>query len=239
MFRKQTVKKILFVILILPVIFIIGAWLHDLFMIKIDTGLVDEYYDILSNVRYEGEGLALDLGCPEGTRPEIILERVKDVIGLPYGVIAGYHGADKPPAYIQNNNGLLTVYYSESLTKIKEIVNVTVHEMGHIYMWNVKKRFPSGFNEEKAVDVSGIYLGLGIQTLNGLTEGFFMTPGGSYHAEQKLFGYLSPEEFGYLLARYCRERNIDPENVFPFLNQTGKEYFGIGISYLERCGKIY
>jgi len=242
MFRRKHIRKILLLLVILPAIFFGSIWIYENILWKSvqEKSPADIYYDFLEDADAPGGRLVLELGIKDDTPVETILERVKIGMGLErYGVIAGYHGAEKPPAYIQNNNGLLTVYFSEMLQDKNEKINVTVHEMGHIYVWALKPRMGEKINEEKTVDCFGVYRGMGIQILNGLTEEFFNVPGtGFYSAKQRYFGYLKPGEFGYLLARYCRDKGIAPENVLPFLSDTGKGYFKEGLNMTRSSGVL-
>ena len=68
-------------------------------------------------------------------------------------------------------------------------------------------------------------------------ESVFM-PGSEYETRKKTYGYFKPEQFGYLLARYCRERGIEKANIDRFLLPAGKKYFDAGWAYLKKMGHV-
>ncbi len=239
MIKKKALRKIIFLMIMLPLAFIAFSWVYDAFFVEINTTEVDGYYDLLSKHGETTEDFILDLGITENDDPQVEVDRIKTAMGLDdYEVRLAYHNNETPPAYIENNNGILTVYLSRDVKQKKEQINVLTHELGHVYVWGLDDFLLEGYDEEKVVDSSGPFLGLGILVLNGLTDNFFYLPGGEYRTEKKFFGYISPAQFGYLVARYCAEHDIAEENVMPFLTSTGRKYFTMGCNYIARQNTI-
>lgn len=239
MFKRKTLKKIVFLLIFCPMIVAGAAWVYNSFFIKIDTTEVDRYYDLLTKHAKSSKSFVLSLGVKEGEDLQIITDRLKKVMGLSeYEIWIGHHDdPKKPPAQIQNMGGygIMGISMYSGITEKREEINLLVHELGHIYVWNLDKTILKGCDEEKVVDTSGIFLGLGILTLNGLTDDIFFVPGGGeYESKKRFFGYLHPSQFGYLFARYAREHKIAKDNIIPFLNSTGRKYFDMGYNYLER-----
>ena len=207
--------------------------------VEIDTSEVDRYYDFLLKYGQPSRDLTLELGVAEGDDLQTAVDRIKAGMGLEGGdILLTYHVGKTPPAYIENKNGSLKIYFSREVKQKKEQINVLTHELGHIYVWDLEGYIPEGYDEEKIVDSSSAYLGLGILVLNGLTDDTVFLPGGISKTEKKFFGYLRPEQFGYLVARYCAEHGIMKENVAPFLTSTGRKYFNIGCNYLAQQNNV-
>jgi hypothetical protein len=116
----------------------------------------------------------------------------------------------------------------------REVLNLLVHELGHIYVWDLKGSVFAKCDQEKLNDCAGAYLGLGVVMLNGFTNEFGLLPGEGYESKVKEFGYLKPEQVGYLTARYCAEHAVPPGAVRPFLNRYGRRYFDRGLEHLRR-----
>jgi len=220
-----------------PVLIITFAWVHSIFFTDIDASSADRYYDLLTECGKPSKEIVLDLGIKDDGDLRVAVDRIKRVMGLGDRVIGlGYDDNEKPPAHIENINGAITIYLSRKVSQKREQVNVLTHELCHIYVWDLDKAELEGYDEEKVVDSAGVFLGLGILMLNGLTDDVSFAPGGEYRTEKKFFGYITPEEIGYLLARYCADHGVAEGNVMPFLGSAGKKYFEIGYNYLARQG---
>ncbi|MCI0482204.1 MAG: hypothetical protein L0213_11535, partial [Candidatus Dadabacteria bacterium] len=146
--------------------------------------------------------------------------------------------AEKPPAYIQQlASGHAGILISKKVTERREELNLLVHELGHIYVWSLDKSVFGKCDEEKLNDCSGVYLGLGILMLNGLTDEGVRSLTEGYEERKKFYGYIKPDQIGYLLARYCRDHAIPEETVLPHLSPTGKKYFDKGRAFLKNRGR--
>ncbi|MBF0217814.1 MAG: hypothetical protein HQL30_12580 [Candidatus Omnitrophica bacterium] len=239
MFTIKTAKKWIIVLLAAYVGVFALSWIYNKFLYRLDTTRADKYYDVLARNAKPSENFILDLGIKDNDDPVMALGRIKTALGLDkYSVCLNYHGLDTPPAYIENNNGILTIYLSAKIKKKSEQLNVLTHELCHVYVWDIDKTLKEGCDEEKIVDTSGVFLGLGIPILNGFTDEFYVSASGQQRFEKKGFGYLTPGEFGYMLARYMSSENIPEELITPFLTSTGHNYFNEGVDCLKRKKEI-
>lgn len=211
------------------------AWVYANYFLKIDTAEVDSYYDLLSKYANPANDLVLDLGVKEGDSLELAANRLKSVMGLgACSVTLSYNNIAKPPAYITDDGKYdLKISLSNSLKGKKEQIGVLVHEFAHAYVRRLDNPAFSKCDQERLVDCTGVFLGLSALILNGLTDDLLFVPGG-YETERKFFGYIKPEQFGYLFARYAAYNNVPPGRIMPYLKWAGKKYFTIGLNYLKR-----
>ncbi len=204
-------------------------------VVPVNTAEIDQYYDLLSQYQEPARGLVLDPGGKESDDLEVVLGRLKDLMGLSrVEVRLAYHDAAMPPGYIRSDGDDRTIFLSTYVKKRREQVNVLVHELCHIYVWGLKKPAFKMLDQEKLVDISGVFLGFGVLTLNGMTDDFRMTADGGYATEKKTFGYIKPEQFGYLLARFCAEREISADTLKSYLSPAGWNFFTTGNAYLKK-----
>ena len=202
---------------------------------SIHTAEIDQYYDLLTTYEKPGKELVLGPGGKESDDLGVVLERLKGLMGLRHVEVGlAYHDAATPPGYIRSNGDDKTIFLSTHVKNRREQVNVLIHELCHIYVWRLKEPAFRVLDQEKLVDISGIFLGFGVLTLNGMTDDFRVTADGGYSTEEKTFGYLKPEQFGYLLARFCAERGIAVDTVRPHLNSAGWKFFTMGNAYLQK-----
>lgn len=236
MLKRKTIKKMFYFIVALMIAIPLFAWAYVNFFLEIDTAEVDRYYDLLSKHAGSAGKPVLDLGVKEDEDLKRVVKKIKDAMGLKYSEIKlSYNDLPKPPAYIIDaGDNDIEISLSRTVRTRREQINVLVHEMCHIYVRNLNKSVFGQCDQERLVDCAGVFLGLGALILNGLTDDIFVLPGEGYETQRKFFGYLKPEQFGYLFARYCVEQNIAPRDMIPSLNGAGRKYFKIGLSYLKR-----
>lgn len=249
-FIKKTVRLIIFTAVLALAFF----WFSKNAYTPVDTAEIDRFYDDLKHRAAPADVLTLSLGLDQddsiqqameqvGMKPvdnlPVALGRLQGAMGLgQYPIELVYGDQEKPPAFVTNYNGeRMTITVSDKVKLRREQLSLLVHELSHISVWELDRSFgmDEGKNDkERLVDTSGFFRGQGILTLNGLTDTTSLNSEGGYSTEQKLFGYLKPEQFGYLLARYCAEHGIPAYRVEPFLTLAGRKYFGIGAEYLKR-----
>lgn len=210
----------------------------DRFMVaNINSAEVDTYYNLLSEHKQPGKNLILDLGVHQSDSLDLALKRLKDIMGLnDTHIDLSYYDKGRP-AYIENWNDDMTIYVSPAIKERREQINLLTHELCHIYVWRLDKKIFGALDEEKLVDTSSVFVGLGVLALNGYTNEITSNPDGSFMTKKKTFGYLKPEQFGYLLARYCYENGITPATVRPHLNETGRKYYDAGRVALRKQTK--
>ncbi len=209
-------------------------FLSRFIVVSVNTAELDRPYDLLSEYQQPGKELVLDPGGKESDDLKGVLKRLKDRMGLHHvDVRLAYHDAATPPGYIHSNGDDKTIFLSTHVRDRREQVNVLIHELCHIYVWGLTEPEFKVLDQEKLVDISGVFLGFGVLTLNGMTDNFRVTAGG-YSTEEKTFGYIKPEQFGYLLARFCAEHGIAESTVKSHLSPTGWKFFSIGKGYLNK-----
>lgn len=214
----------------------IERYLSSFGRVRIDTTVPDSYYDLLSKYAPPGSGLILSLGLSDNDNLQKAVDRLRGAMRLGGNKIwLAHHDADNPPAYVkQLGYGDMGILISDRVKARREELNLLAHEMGHIYVWDLDKSIFGKCDEEKLDDCAGVFLGLGILMLNGLTDETRILPGEGYETRKKAFGYLKPEALGYLLARYCAEHGIPEESIRPFMNSSARKYFDIGRDYMRR-----
>jgi hypothetical protein len=236
-----------FVLIPAGLIFLIMNYAHfqrviDRFtLVLVDTAEINRDYNLLLKCRKPGKSLILDLGMPESEKIEAALRKLQAAMGLQNENISlAFHDKETPPGSIEKEGGSFgqqdtyTIFLSKRLRDRREQVNVLIHELCHIYVWQLDKKLFMAEDQEKLVDLSGIFLGFGVLTLNGLTDEYRISPDGGYRIEQKFFGYLKPEQFGYLLARFCAEQGIADTEAFSGLSAAAKKYYRIGKARYNR-----
>lgn len=236
--KRKTLRKIIYFLAAMLAAIPVYAWIYANYVMEIDTAEVDSYYDLLVKRARPGSGLVLDLGVKEGDGLALAADRLKSVMGLGMcGVTLSWNDLEKPPAYITDDGKYgLSISLSNRLKGKGEQISVLVHELGHAYVRRLDNRAFAKCDEERLVDCAGVFLGLGVLVLNGMTDDFLFLPGGEYETQKKFFGYLKPEQFGYLFGRYAIENGIPPGRVMPHLRWAGKKYFTIGLNYARRKG---
>ncbi|MBI4971127.1 MAG: hypothetical protein HZC17_04725 [Candidatus Omnitrophica bacterium] len=251
---RRTLKKAFRLFVLTCVSLIAAGWLilhysdvENFFsrftVVPVETGEIDTFYDLLSENMPAGKTLVLDLGVRETEALQVAMEKLKNIMGLNnYSIALASHNEEKPPGYINIESketfgvasNKMTIYLSTHLKTRAEQITTLIHELGHIYVWALPKSPFGAFDQEKLVDTSGIYLGLGVLTLDGMKDEFNVLPDGSYQSEQKTFGYLKPEQFGYLLARFCAEHNVPESDLKGHLNAAGWKYYKFGRDFIHK-----
>ena len=251
---QRTVKKIVRFFVFSCLAIIAAAWLimnyvsvakifNRFFVIPIETKEIDTYYDLLSDTQPPGKSLVVNLNLKDSDDIRVAMKKMQNVMGLgDYSIDLAYHDKEKPPGYINIESNTtfdvtrnkMTIYLSKKLKSQREQITVLAHELGHIYVWALPKYTFGPLDQEKLVDTSCMYLGLGALYLNGMSDEFNMTPEGGYQTSQKNFGYLTPQQFGYLLARFCKDHNIKDAELKPHLNDAGWKYYKSGAAYFDQ-----
>jgi len=234
--KRRTVKRIFYFLIFALLAFTAGSLLYMRLTPGMDTKEADYYYDLLSGHEKPAPGMIFDLGIKADDTLEDSFKKLMKIYGFKgSGIILSRTNNEKPPAkIIDHGYGALEIQLSKKVVERREQINVLIHELCHIYVWHLDRSVYGKCDEEKLTDAMGVYIGLGVFILNGLTDEVFFLPGGEYGTEKKFFGYLKPEEFGYLVARFAMDHNIPEATVMQHLNPTGKKYFSFGLAQLKR-----
>jgi hypothetical protein len=111
-------------------------------------------------------------------------------------------------------------------THRRDIGAALAHEITHVYLHRLGLSFPGTRDNEILTDTAAAYLGAGWLLLDAFRE----------HGEssQKL-GYLTPEEFGYVLAKRALVFGEDPSPWFT--SPQGYEAYAEGMARARRDGR--
>ncbi|MFC8013982.1 hypothetical protein [Streptomyces cinereoruber] len=90
-------------------------------------------------------------------------------------------------------------------TRRRDVGAVLAHEITHVLLHRLDLRFPHTAENEILTDVAAAYLGAGWLLLDAYRED---------GVEHQKLGYLTPEEFGYVLAKRAEVFGEDPSPWF-------------------------
>jgi hypothetical protein len=111
--------------------------------------------------------------------------------------------------------------------RYEQVAAILAHEVAHIFCHRLKLSIGDTFQDEVLTDTTATYLGAGVPILNAFTEESAYSPETPNLRKQQCFGYITPDEFGYLLAK---RHSLFGEDPAPFLTTTpGTEAY--------RCGR--
>jgi hypothetical protein len=132
----------------------------------------------------------------------------------------------------------------------RDIPAILAHELTHVFLHRAGLRFPITHDNEILTDTTAVYMGIGWMCLNAYRKtvehhqssmGATLGQVNTATREEKL-GYLTPEEFGYVLAKRCLALN---EKVDHLLTSTARKAYKNGLRMaiadykrapLSRCG---
>lgn len=121
---------------------------------------------------------------------------------------------------------LSAVYKNDPIS----IGSIIAHEVTHMYMALNNINFSDVNLNEKATDITSILIGLGVIFLNGYSvkreENTFTK---IIETHKQIFGYLSPDIVGKLVAYYALVNGYDKQNIEKSLLPIGKGYFEAGV----------
>ena len=113
----------------------------------------------------------------------------------------------------------------------KSIAAILAHEVAHIFLHKSNMRFPEEHDNEVLTDTVAAYFGFGPTILNAVTQNKRRVFANTVETKVHHFGYLSLQEFGYILAKrdavYGRKSSrwaSIPEN-FPSAVRSGASLY--------------
>ena len=118
-------------------------------------------------------------------------------------VIVTFNSSLQPPGRVElsNSNEFFVELQSQFRSNPKAIGAVLAHEVAHIFLHRCGVRFPDELNNEVLTDTTAAYVGFGPTIMNGVTETTRHLPSNVIQTNTHHFGYLSLDEFGYILAK--------------------------------------
>jgi hypothetical protein len=145
-----------------------------------------------------------------------------------------------PARITRQQNGSRLVEMQTGFMGSRATIAILAHELAHFFLDNLKLRYDDTFQNEILTDTAANYLGAGWSVLNAYTKSvsratYQVGPNAwqtSTTTRESKLGYLTPEEFGYVLARRC---NITNENLFPWIiRNEGKTALSDGKAQFRR-----
>jgi hypothetical protein len=191
-----------------------------------------------------------------GQDPVITAHRLASMIvrhlKLPDGsILVNYRTSLEHPGQVELT--LEDEYLVELNARYKEnqrdIAAILAHEITHVFLYRARLFFPNTHDNEILTDTASVYLGVGWLGLNAyrLTETKQINSSGQGYIryQEERLGYLTPEEFGYVLGKRAI---YFKESMKGFLTSSAaKEAFQRGfqrakLEYrqppLKNCGSI-
>lgn len=161
-----------------------------------------------------------------------IARRIAGLYRLQIGtVIVSFVSHLNRPGQIElsDSNDFFIELHSEYRYQYKQVAAILAHEIAHIVCHRLKISIGNKFENEVLTDTTAAYLGAGVPILNAFTEerDFTGTGEASIQLRQVCFGYTTPDEFGYLLAKRHAAVGDDPEAFLT--SKPGIDAYKIGV----------
>ena len=123
---------------------------------------------------------------------------------LPVATVIVYFSSNLPvPGRVEISN--TNDYYIEIQEDLREkqgwVAAILAHEIAHIFLHKQKIWLETEFNNEVLTDTTAAFLGCGALILNAASETSEHIDSISVRITTRHFGYLTLEEFGYVLAK--------------------------------------
>lgn len=133
---------------------------------------------------------------------------------------------------LSSSNDFFVELQSQYREDPKAIAAVLAHEIAHIFLHRNKIHFPNTFENEILTDTTAVYLGFGHTILNAATERESYPSHNTVQTHTHHFGYLSLNEFGYLLAK--RDAIFGGDSSTALESDLSRLYLQSGRSRLQR-----
>jgi hypothetical protein len=156
-------------------------------------------------------------------------------------VVVRFNDQLEVPARItQTRGGHRLVEMQMGFMASRETVAILAHEVAHFFLDTVGLRYKDTFQNEVLTDTAASYLGAGWSVLNAYQRSESRseqwvgpnTRTVTTTTRESKLGYLTPEEFGYVLARRC---NTTDERLLPWIGRNeGKAALSAGFAQLRR-----
>jgi len=169
--------------------------------------------DLVIAVQYVARALIRHLELPEA-QVIVAFQRMTE---------AGRVELGQGPAYFVDVNEDY-----RSVFKQPDIPAVLAHEVTHVLLHRHRLRFPLPDENELLTDTAAVYLGVGWLLLNAYRKTEYRNGGVLHRSEDKL-GYLTPEEFGYVLAKRSLAWGEDPAVTERTLTDQARDLYRSGL----------
>ncbi len=149
-----------------------------------------------------------DVGSFPWSDPVIATQHLARRIALHYRlsfatVIVSFSSTLPVPGRVElsRTNDFYIEIHSDHRWQPSSIAAILSHEIAHIFLHAHSIKVEPTFNNEVLTDTTATYLGCGVLILNGLVETEQRVSAEKVKVNQRHFGYLTLNEFGYLLAK--------------------------------------
>lgn len=142
-----------------------------------------------------------------------IARRIAALYQLQVGaIVVSFVSHLKGPGQIElsNSNDFFVELNSEHRYNHREVAAILAHEVAHIFCHKHDIAVGGTFENEVLTDSVAAYLGAGVPILNAFTEEADFMAKEPNRMRQQCFGYITPDEFGYLLAKRQAAFGEDP-----------------------------
>lgn len=169
--------------------------------------------------------------------------RIAHYLGLPIGRILVNFSSSLPcPAQVELSSAddYLVRLHERYRFDSQDIPALLAHEIVHIFLYRLKIAFPNVLENEILTDTAATYLGVGWPCLNAFRisvqdslEFGYVGPRTIRHFSASKVGYLTPEEFAYVLAKRSL---LFSERIDRLLTLQARELYRQGLRMARREG---
>ena len=169
--------------------------------------------------------------------------RIAHYLGLPIGRILVNFSSSLPcPAQVELSSAddYLVRLHERYRFDSQDIPALLAHEIVHIFLYRLKIAFPNVLENEILTDTAATYLGVGWPCLNAFRisvqdslEFGYVGPRTIRHFSASKVGYLTPEEFAYVLAKRSL---LFSERIDRLLTLQARELYRQGLRVARREG---
>ena len=117
-------------------------------------------------------------------------------------VIVTFCSSLEPPGRVElsRSNEFFVELQSQYRSSPKAIAAILAHEVAHIFLHRCGVGFSDEFENEVLTDTAAVYIGFGPTILNAVSATSHLS-NNEIQTRTRHFGYLSLDEFGYILAK--------------------------------------
>jgi hypothetical protein len=118
-------------------------------------------------------------------------------------VIVTFSGSLKPPGRVElsQSNEFFVELQSQYRFATNAVAAILAHEVAHIFLHRCGVGFADEFENEVLTDTTAVYVGFGPTILNAVSQTQSYLPNNVVQTRMHYFGYLTLDEFGYILAK--------------------------------------
>lgn len=145
-------------------------------------------------------------------------------------------GEDSPLGTFSTESSKKTIItYNPAITSSpNQLVATFAHELAHYLTGTCQEPPPGGWeNWEFATDIAAVFLGFGIFMANSAFNFKQYTDVDSQGWSASRSGYLSEAEFAFALGIFIKLQEIDPDEVYPYLDLNIKSMVKKSLSELS------